>query len=366
MHEVKKKAIEENKIIFVDAFTTWCGPCKWMSANTFPDKEVGDQFNANFISYKFDMEKGDGIQFAKDYNVRAYPSLVFIDGKGNLIHKAIGALDATQLSQLGKDAMNPEIRLSSLTEQYQEGRRDAAFIQKYLKTSADAMMDTKEAADWYFHTQSKEALLSAENYELITSFIRNPNNPTFKFLVENKDKYQAIMGEDVSVDRTIRGMYQQHLRNASKKGETAYKMAVDEMKASGYEDSGRILAGIELASLINGKTKDWNKIANSITTYFDQHAPEDWQGRNRYAWMYYENEEITDPKVLESALAWAKKSVELKPLFSNTDTYAALLYKLKRKKEAIGVANQAIALAKESGADASDTKELLKKINELK
>jgi len=364
--ELKTKALQENKIIFVDAYTTWCGPCKWMSANTFPDKEVGNQFNTNFISYKFDMEKGEGLQFAKDYNVRAYPSLVFIDGKGNLVHKAIGALDATELIQLGKDAMNPEVRLSSLTEQYEEGRRDNAFIQKYLNTASNAMIDVKEAADWYFHTQSKEALLSAENYDLITSFVRNPNHPTFKFLVNNKDTYQEIMGKDISVDRTIRGLYQQHLKAASKKGEEAYRVAVQEMKESGYKDSDRILAGIKLAALINGKTQDWAQIADAITTYFDQHAPEDWQGRNRYAWMYYEHQDITDTKILASALAWAKKSVELKPLYMNTDTYAALLYKMNRKKEGIAIANQAIKLAKESGADPSETEELLEKIKALK
>ena len=39
------KAKAEDKIIFVDAFTTWCGPCKRMAASTFPDPAVGVLFN---------------------------------------------------------------------------------------------------------------------------------------------------------------------------------------------------------------------------------------------------------------------------------------------------------------------------------
>ena len=44
------KAKAENKIVFVDAYTTWCGPCKKMDAETFPDKMVGDFYNKNFIN----------------------------------------------------------------------------------------------------------------------------------------------------------------------------------------------------------------------------------------------------------------------------------------------------------------------------
>src|SRR5690349_17427908 len=67
--EALLKAKEEDKIIFVDAFTTWCGPCKNMAANTFPDPEVGKLFNQNFISMKIDMEKEMGLEFRKKFDV---------------------------------------------------------------------------------------------------------------------------------------------------------------------------------------------------------------------------------------------------------------------------------------------------------
>ena len=74
-----EKAREEEKPIFVDAYTTWCGPCKMMTQRTFPDPQVGDLFNANFISVKIDMEQEAGLAFQRQYPVRAYPTLLFID-----------------------------------------------------------------------------------------------------------------------------------------------------------------------------------------------------------------------------------------------------------------------------------------------
>lgn len=86
-----KKAKKEKKLIFVDAYAVWCGPCKWMEANTFQEKEVGEAFNKNFINLKIDMEKGEGPELARKYNVRAYPTMFLIDGDGKVIKRILGA-----------------------------------------------------------------------------------------------------------------------------------------------------------------------------------------------------------------------------------------------------------------------------------
>lgn len=84
-------AQNEKKPIFVDAFTTWCGPCKFMAANVFTVDSVGDYYNQNFINYKYDMEKGDGPEFAKTYRVTAYPTLLYLDENGKVLHRTMGA-----------------------------------------------------------------------------------------------------------------------------------------------------------------------------------------------------------------------------------------------------------------------------------
>ena len=84
------KAKAADKYVFMDVYTTWCGPCKYMAANVFTDKNVGNYFNATFINAKFDAEKGEGIAIAQRYGVTAYPTFLLLDGDGNLVGKKIG------------------------------------------------------------------------------------------------------------------------------------------------------------------------------------------------------------------------------------------------------------------------------------
>lgn len=101
-----KQAGKSKKLVFVDAYTSWCGPCKMMSSRTFTDAKVGEYFNEHFVSMKIDMEKGEGPQVAMKYSVRAYPTLLFLNSKGEVVHTVLGYRDATQLIEDGKKAVS--------------------------------------------------------------------------------------------------------------------------------------------------------------------------------------------------------------------------------------------------------------------
>lgn len=75
-------AQKSDKYLLLDVYATWCGPCKKLSAETFPSKIVGDKLNSKFVGFKVDAEKGEGVTIAKNYKVRAYPTLIiFSEGK---------------------------------------------------------------------------------------------------------------------------------------------------------------------------------------------------------------------------------------------------------------------------------------------
>ena len=59
--EITAKAKTEKKLIFIDCYTSWCGPCKQLSAEIFPQKAVAEFFNTHYVNYKVDMEKGEGV-----------------------------------------------------------------------------------------------------------------------------------------------------------------------------------------------------------------------------------------------------------------------------------------------------------------
>lgn len=109
--EAQAQASAANKLIFVDAYATWCGPCKWMAANSFSDERVGNFFNRNFINLKIDMERGEGPQLARKYRVGAYPTLFFLDAEGNIVQKETGARDANGLLELAERVLRKQGRL---------------------------------------------------------------------------------------------------------------------------------------------------------------------------------------------------------------------------------------------------------------
>ena len=74
-----KAAKAENKTVFMDCYTSWCGPCKMMTNDIFPQEKVGKYMNENFVCVKYDMEKGEGVELKKRYEVSAYPTFLVID-----------------------------------------------------------------------------------------------------------------------------------------------------------------------------------------------------------------------------------------------------------------------------------------------
>jgi len=96
------EAKKQNKLIFLDAYASWCGPCKLLKKNTFPDKEAGEYFNSNFINVAIDMEKGDGPALSEKFSVTAYPTLIITDANGKIITFTQGYIKPKQLIDFGK------------------------------------------------------------------------------------------------------------------------------------------------------------------------------------------------------------------------------------------------------------------------
>ena len=96
------KAQLENKIVFIDAYATWCGPCKELSKKTFTDKKVAQVFNASFVNVKIDVDESEGKRFAEKYEISSIPTLLFFDGKGNLLKQVKGFHTSDELLKEAK------------------------------------------------------------------------------------------------------------------------------------------------------------------------------------------------------------------------------------------------------------------------
>lgn len=179
--ELQKESAAQKRPIFIDVYTSWCAPCKKMSKEIFTRQEVGDYFNARFINYKIDAEKGEGIEIAARFNVSAYPTCLFVTSEGKLISSFLGAQTAEKLIKEGEKAMKnfallPEIeRLDAI---YKRGNREPDFLQEYcskrsefgenggqpvndlLALLPDTALSEKENVRWIGHmTISDDSLL---------------------------------------------------------------------------------------------------------------------------------------------------------------------------------------------------------------
>lgn len=103
--ELLKESQQTGKPIFLDAYAAWCGPCRMMAANTFPDEEVGKFYNEHFVNYKLDMEKGEGPALKMKYKVTHYPTYLFLDSQGNLRYRKVGYMAPEVFIQEGKAAV---------------------------------------------------------------------------------------------------------------------------------------------------------------------------------------------------------------------------------------------------------------------
>ena len=131
--EAVAKAKAENKLIFIDFYTQWCGPCLNMAQTVFSLPTVGYYYNQTFINLKIDAEEGEGITLAKKYGVRSYPTYAFIDpATEEIVHRSSSRQTPEQFIQTGKDANIPTKRSFYLQEQYTKGNRERAFLIDYI------------------------------------------------------------------------------------------------------------------------------------------------------------------------------------------------------------------------------------------
>ncbi len=122
LEQALKKAKAENKLILMDCYTSWCGPCKMMASRIFTQKKAGDFFNSRFVSVKYDMEKGEGIELAKKYNVKSFPTFFIMKPDGTVQHRIGGGAykleDFIAWIEMG---LNEKTSLAYLEKRYAAG-----------------------------------------------------------------------------------------------------------------------------------------------------------------------------------------------------------------------------------------------------
>lgn len=392
--QIQQKAKKENKYIFIDAYTTWCVPCKVMDQNVYPTAEAGEALNAQFISIKIQMDKtgkdndyvkswyNDAEALKRQFEISAYPTLLFLTPDGKLARKKIGGVDAKGLAVLAKDAQNPDKRFDYFFDLYKAkklnfkeyptlakladeiGKRDTAYlVRSQFKKS-------------YLDKLPMSRLLTRDNLNFL---LRNPD------LISSKDRfYLFCKNEPARLDSNTKALQVPGgLSRQDAKVMVRSVMVREQITDQLYDKSGKLVS-----------SPDWTRIKkdflnhyhedDGLKTFYDNkiqfyRSIGDWDGfagsidellancptvlsdeiflkiLNNYAW-YGVFANSNSPKVLTAAIKWVDLIIVKVPEdLDYLDTKANLLYKLGKKEEAM-VLEQSIIdqLVKKTGKSAQD------------
>jgi thiol-disulfide isomerase/thioredoxin len=342
--EVLAKAKAEKKLIFMDAFTTWCGPCKKMSAQTFTNGQVGAYFNDKFINTKFDMEAGEGPQLAAQYAVKAYPTLLWIDGDGNLTHASVGYQDPGRLLANAAVAIDPVHNLSGMNKRFQGGELSADFILEYATMLADGYQSTDEVLGKYWASQTDTMWVKASNWKLIQKFETQPNSLKYVYVNKHNVKFASLYGQKEVYDYLANAQFEQLLgkMRTGAINATNYQPELEAIRKSGIPNPEQAIAQADIL-FYTYLDKKPAKAADAAGILIDKYGLNDPYQLNHYAWMAFEN--ATDKPTLVKAIGWVEKALAQLSSHAFLDTKACLLMKTGDLKKAIATEEEAIKLA---------------------
>ena len=218
--EILQLAKKENKLIFMDCYTSWCGPCKALAKNVFTQEKVGDFFNPRFINVKYDMEKGDGKMLNEQYkkHIIGYPTLLLINAEGKVLQQLAGYKDADELIEGIRSASEGK-DLFSLAAEYQKGNREISFMKEFIQSLNNAFLKDSVArvTGKFIRSMAPEELDKDEVWDIFGSYVTDIRSDAFEYLVKNADRYQRKLKRDrYAINKQLEISCERELRSITK------------------------------------------------------------------------------------------------------------------------------------------------------
>ncbi len=359
--EILEKAKKEKKLVFLDAYASWCGPCKLMERNIFTLKSVADYYNQNFINAHFDMEKGEGREIAQKFGIRSYPTYLFLNGNGELVMKNFGYMGENDFLQIAKEANNPDNLKFSKKERFEKGESDPEFLLSTIKQSAETDYDfAKKVSERYFKNKKKEDL-TKDDVGILLFFIRSTDDANYKVFQAGKTQILQYLPENVYTEFENNIKVSQFLENAL--DQQNKKIKDDEFLAKAVPIVGKDEAVKSLNRLkINyyptvGNYKEYEIAA---LDYYKNADNFDQNELLKAAWIF--SEYVQNPSSLKKAQEWAEKCVMRGETVENTYILAKLYQQTGNKDAAKMFAEASLNLANQKGVDTTLTTNLLKEL----
>lgn len=254
LEQASEKAKKENKLIFLDCYTSWCGPCKKMARDVFPQEQVGAYMNPKFVSIQIDMESEYGAPLAKKLQIQAYPTFVIFNAYAQEIGRFLGGSEAEEfiksVEEKSKDNSSAELQA-----RWQNGDRDPQFLQDYLASLSASYKNDEASLVAEAILEGKESTFAADE-KLRMIFMRNITNPfskAFIYTAKNPADLKAQIG-DMPVEMKIKNVL-----------ETYPRQIIDEHDGTATLDQAKFDQYVALLKELNIPDADHYRLSTLIT-----------------------------------------------------------------------------------------------------
>lgn len=352
-------ASQENKLLFIDFYTTWCAPCKKLDKFVFQNDSIKNLLGKDVVLLKYNAENDTVFHVSKKHHVSSYPTGIILNKEGFVLSRKYGfpGKDVLSLQKSVIEFTNESIAKNKENEII-KGYSNTINSSKYPKFYADYVnrINTKvkktELDDYFVNTPNK---FSEEYFSTLMYFGRKAPVAIADFVLNNKEKYIELYG-NTDVNTLL------YFLTSAK-----FNVAISEMNQNKYDDAVKFTkrALTWANDILPGYEKDYLKAQNKWDEVFKINQNLKEEGKfdsgyiNHFSWEVYK--ECNNQEVIAKCIQWMKEVTEQEPNYAYLDTYAHLLHKSGNKKETKRVAKMAIEAAKKENRSIKSLEKLLGK-----
>ncbi len=313
-------AKNNDKLVFLDIYATWCGPCKYLDNNVFTDKSLGEYYNAHYVNLKMDGETPFGAEMVRKFALSGYPTLFFLQPDEELITKIVGVREADTLTSIGKTINENVDRLGYYKDNFNEGNLNAIELKNYqdllIKTEQKELAN--QVATKVIPSLTEEDILNPDFKNIIMNSSTDIDGRVYQVVSENKEVIEKDWSTQ-EINKLYSGIFNTTMFRAisDKDNELLERVIRDFLPVYIGKDSLQLSQG-EFATrkLYYANTMNWERFGELVMKEFrEEHEGDD-------SFLYnqaYEvaNEYNQSPEAIQLALDWMGKANQMNYSFNN-------------------------------------------------
>ncbi|MBO9198649.1 MULTISPECIES: thioredoxin family protein [Niastella] len=349
--QVQAKAKAENKYIFVDCFTTWCGPCRYMRTEIFPQEEMGAYFNDKFVNIEVQLDTtakdndqvkswyADAHAIMTQYSIRAFPTYLIFSPDGHALHRIVGAGSVQSFIGDVRESFDTTKQYYTKLKQFENGRRDSAFLRQFAMQVHDAYDIALGSKVVKAYLAGQPTLLTPAALDLIYLYTSRTTDEYFGFLTKHIAEINGVLGAGKAEDK-IRNIFmvEGRILRYNEKRVSDWQNYPKKIAAVLPSHANEIMMRIDIDYYL--AKKDWPNFEKTITAYMKQYSKQmNDNEMNSIAWSVFQN--CSDASCVSQILDLSSQ-LKHTTVPAYLDTYANLLYKLGKKDEAIAMEQKAV------------------------